>query len=84
MENGFQGGTHWRAFHIEDNKSYYFDSFGGSPDNYLLNQLPEPVIFHNYKNQDVNSKKCGTYCLYFFYLMERFNYYDAVLNKSFV
>ena len=28
IENGSQGGTHWCAFHIKYNKSYYFDSFG--------------------------------------------------------
>ena len=66
IDNGSQGGTHWTCFIVKDNKSYYFDSFGGPPDKFLLNQLPKPIIYHNYKIQDINSKLCGSYCLYFF------------------
>ena len=69
-DNGSQGGTHWTCFIVKDNKSFYFDSFGGAPDKFLLIQLPEQVIHHNYKIQDINSKLCGSYCLYFFYLLE--------------
>ena len=39
--------SRWTCFYIKDNKSYYFDSFGGQPDNFLLNQLPKPIIYHN-------------------------------------
>ena len=77
------GGSHWCAFYIKDNKSYYFDSFGGQPDKFPLNQLPKPIIYHNYKIQDINSFLCGSYCLYCFYLIERMNYYDAVLKLVF-
>ena len=44
IDNGFQGGTHWSCFIVKDKKSYYFDSFGGAPDKFLLNQLPKPII----------------------------------------
>ena len=44
IDNGSQGGTHWTCFIVKDNKSYYFDSFGGQPDKFLLNQLPKPII----------------------------------------
>ena len=83
IDNGSQGGTHWTCSMIEDNKSFYFDSFGGQPDNYLLNQLPKPIIYHNYKIQDIYSKLCGSYCLYFFYFIEGMNYYDAILKMYF-
>ena len=63
-------------FYINDNKSYYFDSFGGQSDKFLPNQLLKPIIYHNYKVQDINSKLCGSYCLYFFF--ERMIYYDAI------
>ena len=65
IDNGQKGGTHWCAFYIKDNKSYYFDSFGGQPDKFLLNQLPKPLIYHNYKIQDIDSQLCGSFCLYF-------------------
>ena len=38
IDNGSMGGTHWTCFMIKDNKSCYFDSFGGQPAKLLLNQ----------------------------------------------
>ena len=83
IDDGRLGGTHWVCFIIKDNKSYYFDSFGGNPDKFLLKQLPKPIIYHNFKIQNINSQLCGSYCLYFFYLMEQMNYYDAILKIYF-
>ena len=82
-DNGAQGGTPWTCFIVKDNKSFYFDSFGGQPDKFLLNQLPKPIIYHKYKIQYINCKLCGSYCLYFFYLIERLNYYDTFLKLVF-
>ena len=83
IDDGSQGGTHWTCFIIKNNKSYYFDSFGIQPDKFLLKQLPKPIIYLNYKIQDINSQLCGSYCLYFFYLIERMNYYDTILKLVF-
>ena len=83
IDNGAQGGTHWTCFIVKGNKSFYFDSFGVQPDEFLLNQLPKPIIYHNYKIQDINSKLYGSYCLYFFYLMEKMKYYDTFLKMYF-
>ena len=83
IDNGSMGGSHWTCFLIKDNKSYYFDSFGGQPDRFLLNQLPKPIIYHNYKLQDIDSKLCGSDCLYFFYSIERLNFYDTILKMFF-
>ena len=75
--DGSQGGSHWTCFKIKGEKSRYFDSFGGQPDKFLLNQLAKPIINHRQKNQDLNSQFCGSDCLYFFYLLERMNFYDT-------
>ena len=83
IDDGRRGGSHWTCFIVKDKKSYYFDSFGGAPDKFLLNQLPKPIIYHNYKIQDINSQLCGSYSLYFFYLIERMTYYDTVLKIYF-
>ena len=83
IDNGSQGGTHWACFVVKDNKTYYFDSFGVQPDEVLLYQLPKPIIYHNYKIQDINSQLYVSYCLYFFYLVERMNYYHAILKLVF-
>ena len=73
IDDGRMGGTHWTYFTVKDKTSYYFDSFGVQPDKVLLNQLPTPIISDNYKIQDINSQLCGSYCLCFFYLIERMN-----------
>ena len=83
IDNGSTGETHWTCFKVKDKKSFYFDSFGGAPDKFLLNQLPEPIICHNYKIQGIYSKLGGSYCLYFFNLVERLNYYDTIPKLRF-
>ena len=72
------------VFIKKNNNSYYAGSFGGSPDKFLLNHLPKPITYHNYKIQDEYSKLCDSYCLYFFHLIERMNYYDANIKMYFV
>ena len=84
IDNGPMGGSHWCLFYFKDNKSFYFDSFGGQPDKFLLKQLPKPLIYHSYKIKDRNSQLCGSFCLYFFYSIDRMNYYDAILKKYYV
>ena len=59
IDDGSMGGSHWNCFLIKDNKSFYFHSFGGQPDRFLLNQLPKPIIYHKYIKHDKNSKFCG-------------------------
>ena len=83
IDDGSMGGSHWTCFIVKDNKSYYFESFGGQPDKFLLTQLPKSKSFHIYKSQDINSKLYGSYCFYFFYLIERVNYYDTILKIYF-
>ena len=63
IDNGSMGGSHWTCFILKDNKSYHFDSFGGSPDTFLLNQFPKPKLYPNYKRQHINSKIRGSYGL---------------------
>ena len=66
IDNGSQGGTHWTCFIVLDNKSYYFDSFGGQPDNFLLKQLPKPIIYHNYKKTMYKFYAMWIICFIFF------------------
>ena len=77
------GGSHWCAFYVKTNKSSHFASFGGQPDKLFRNQLSKPIICHNYKIQDIFSKICGSFCLYFFYSIERMNCYDTILKMFF-
>ena len=83
LNNGSMGGSHWCCFILKDKKSSYFDSFSGQLDQFLRNQLPKPIIYHNSKNQDTSGTLSGCYCFYFFCSFERKNYYDAVLKIYF-
>ena len=58
------GGIHWTSVIVKGNKSY-FDISGGTPDEFLQNQLPEPIIYQFYKIQNINARLRGSYCLYF-------------------
>ena len=49
IDKGSQGSTHCICFIVKVNKFYYFDSFGGQPDKFLLNQSPKPIMYHSYK-----------------------------------
>ena len=68
------GDTHGTSFYIKNNAdlssqasstktSFYFDSFGMSADNFLLQQLSKPITFQTYKLQDTKSILCGAYSL---------------------
>ena len=46
IDKGEQGGSHWCAFYVKNNKSHYFVSFGVQPVKFLLKRLPEPFINH--------------------------------------
>ena len=83
IDNGEQGGTPWRCFHTKVNKSFYFDSFSGPSDKFLLNKLPKPITLHQYKIQYINMTFCKTYCLCFFNPIEKMNHYDAVSEMYF-
>ena len=48
IDNGSRGGSHWCAFYMQNNKSFYFDSFEGRSDNILLNHSPKPILYHKY------------------------------------
>ena len=50
IDNGqLGGGTHLICFIVKDIKLFYFDSFGGAQDKFLINQMLKSIIYHNYK-----------------------------------
>ena len=36
IDCGLMGGSRWTCFVVKDRKYFYFDSFGGQPDTFLL------------------------------------------------
>ena len=45
IDNGQLGGTHWTSFCINEKKTLYFDSFGGPPENFYLNNDQNQSLF---------------------------------------
>ena len=81
IDNGGMGGSHWiRSFLQKIQKSFYFDSFAGQPDEFSLQKFAKPKVYHIFELQDINSRLGGKYRFYFFYLIERLNYFDGVLK----
>ena len=83
IDDASQCGTHWCCFMKKDIKSFYIDSFGGETDNFLLDEIPKPIINFSYRIQNIVFNLCRSYCLYFFYPVERVNYNDAILKLHF-
>ena len=81
IDDGLTVGTHWTAFYVKNSESFYFDAFGGQLDDFVLKQSPKLITYSIYKVQDKTSGISGSYCLYFFYLFERVNYYDVNSKK---
>ena len=83
IDKGSLCGAHWIYFIIKDNISYYFVSFGGQSDSFLLHSLPKPILYHEYEIKDLNSRIFVSYCSYFFNSIERMNYYDTFFETHF-
>ena len=64
-------GTHWVCCWFSKEHFEYFDSFGLPPplewEKNIMRWFPNMKFFlrNNYQIQDVNSVRCGYYCLYF-------------------
>jgi hypothetical protein len=91
MEDAEDGnGTHWVAFKIfENGKCCYFDSFGVIYPKDVGDFLSvfKPIATNNRPIQDINSIKCGYFCLSFIKYFNNFNLkndvyeaYDDFLN----
>ena len=83
FNTGSMGGPQWVCFSITDKKSYFFHSLGGPLEEFFLTQLSKTIIFHIFFFQVINSKNCGTFCLYTLCLIERMGYSKAVLKVFF-
>ena len=68
-------GSHWTALNINKNKGIYFDSFGCVPPQNVISFVKQkPNIKFGYNNfliQDLESEKCGFYCIAFLLFLNR-------------
>jgi len=68
-------GSHWTALNMNKNKAIYFDSFGCVPPEIVISFVKQkPNIKFGYNNfiiQDLESEKCGFYCIAFLLFLNR-------------
>lgn len=56
-------GTHWTLFYKNNEKHYYFDSFGHSSPKELDNYFKHDIICSTYILQKIGTNVCGVLCL---------------------
>lgn len=59
-------GTHWTCLFLNKNHSYFFDSYGASPSNSIVDyckKFTKRLHYNNYIIQDLDSDNCGYYCI---------------------
>ena len=57
-------GTHWVAWHRDNDKNYYFDSYGIQPPNELKKISENPILYDTEQIQPKQEVFCGHLCLY--------------------
>ena len=83
LTDNYKKGTHFVAF--KDN--FYFDSFCTQPPSIIANQLAErspnnycECYISNNTIQKIDEYNCGSYCLYFLYLMNQgYSFHKSVI-----
>ena len=83
QDNDKGNGTHWIATYKNNDRVYYFDSYGVDPPNEILEYYSLPILTHNFQIQKLNETNCGEYCVLFLYLMNKgLHYEDIILSLS--
>ena len=76
-----ESGSHWTCWYRNHNKKYYFDSFGLSPPNELVDYLKSPILYSTFQLQGLNDQNCGKWCLIILNeLCEGRDYIDLILS----
>ena len=73
-------GSHWTALNINKNKGIYFDSFGCVPPQNVIDFVKQrkniKLGYNNFIMQDLESEKCGFYCIAFLLFLNQSNKQD--------
>ena len=65
LDDSNGSGTHWVAWYKDNDKKYYFDSYGLTPPTELINYLQSPIYYNSDRIQPDGTVVCGHACLYF-------------------
>ena len=79
-------GEHWVLLFYENDEIQFFDSFGNSPDFYvmerfILEQNPGTVSFNQEQFQSFDSDACGHYCVLVGYMRSAGEKMEAVTSN---
>ena len=82
LHSSNQPGIHWNCFFINDNRKYFFDSYGLPPTKEVENFLGKGTTYSTFKIQENNTSYCGQLSLYILYLLNFSNlsYEEIVLG----
>jgi hypothetical protein len=73
-------GTHWTAYYKNEDKCYYFDSFGLDPPIELQKYLNCQIELSSFQVQNFNTNYCGHLCLLVLKMLEKYKFNDIILN----
>ena len=83
LDSSFSGknGTHWVSWHKNNDKKYYFDSFGVRPPKELKQYLGDPIYYNTEQIQKNGYVICGHLCLYVLKkLSDGFDFQEIINN----
>jgi len=81
LDNLMGNGTHWVAWYKNENKKYYFDSFGLHPPLEIIKYLKAPVFYNTERVQKFGTVICGHLCLYWLKEMSKHETPQLIINK---
>ena len=97
LEPAYMSGSHWVATFIHNKVINYFDSFGLSPFQEIVNHAKKKnltLLHQNNQIQNLMTTTCGYFCLYFlnemnkgksyFDLLQVFDLNDTMKNEKFI
>lgn len=64
LDNSRGNETHWTMWYRQNNKNYYFDSYGIQPPQELERYLKRNILYSTEKIQPPGEVFCGHLCLY--------------------
>jgi hypothetical protein len=71
-------GTHWTAWIKNNQRKYYFDSYGLTPPQELVSYLNKPVYYNSERVQTDGEVFCGHLCLYILKQCESVNFQHVI------
>jgi hypothetical protein len=83
LENSNQSGSHWVAYYKNNNKKYYFDSYGKAPPpKELVKYLgPKNLFYNSERIQNCNDPAiCGHFCLIVLEKLSKDGNYEYILK----